>query len=449
MQSTPDSGPQVGEPQVDQRAVFGWGLGSLGLSVILNTLNVLLIAYLTLVVGLEPALAGSLILIAKLYDVVTDLPMGWLTDRTRSALGARRPYLLAAGIVTPVALVLLFGAPVGEPTTYVTAALLLYATGYTLFNVPYLSMPAEMTTNVHLRTRMVAYRSTFIAAGTFFGIAVAPFMVGALGGGQRAYLVLGLIMAFLVGAAFVGCFVMTSAAASVQPNRTFLPVREQLRVILSDRHFLTLMMIKVTHLLAVAVNAGSLVFFFRFALGFDLKMLGLYGAVTTAVWAIAMPLWSKLARRKGKRFGYFIATSGHVVLTFSWLLAQPQEPMALLLLRAAGFGIISGGMLLMGNAMLQDVMDLDYRVTGKRKNGMFAGVYSLVEKITSGIGAQILGLVLSLTGFDRLASTQTDFAVSGTYITVAVIPGALMFLSLAIIYRYRLDESRLQTPTGA
>ena len=69
--------------------MIGWGLGSLGLAVILNTLNVLLMAYLTVVVGLEPALAGSLVLAAKLYDIATDLPMGWLTDRTRSRWGAR------------------------------------------------------------------------------------------------------------------------------------------------------------------------------------------------------------------------------------------------------------------------------------------------------------------------------------------------------------------------
>ena len=426
------------------RVVFGWGLGSLGLSVILNTLNVLLIAYLTLVVGLEPALAGGLILIAKVYDVLTDLPMGWISDRTRSAWGARRPYLLAAGIVTPAAIVMLFSTPAGSGVPYVMTALLLYATGYTLFNVPYLSMPAELTTSVHVRTRMVAYRSTFIAAGTFFGIAVAPYLVGTLGGGPSAYATLGLIMAAAIAAAFVGCCFLTAAAPAVPPGQTFMPVREQLAVILSNRHFMTLMLIKVTHLLAVAVNAGSLVFFFRFALGYELQMLGVYGAVTTGIWALAMPLWSRLTRMKGKRFGYFLATSAYVLLTSSWFLAGPGEPLALLLARAAGFGIVSGGMLLMGNAMLQDVMDLDFRETGKRKNGMFAGMYSLIEKITSGIGAQILGLVLSLTGFDRLASEQTESAVSGTYITVAMIPAALMLLSLAIIYRYRLDESRLE-----
>ncbi|MGI9342656.1 MAG: MFS transporter [Gammaproteobacteria bacterium] len=436
---------------LDYRIVFGWGLGSLGLATILNTLNVLLIAYLTLVVGIEPAVAGSLILIAKLYDVVTDLPMGWVSDRTRSRWGARRPYLLAAGIITPLAIMMLFRAPTTDPIPYVLASLLLYATGYTLFNVPYLSMPAELTANVHVRTRMVAHRSTFIAAGTFFGIAAAPFLVGSFGGGEQGYANLGLVMGGVIAVAFIGCFFLTGGASVADPGRTFAPLREQLAMVVSNPHFIALMAIKVTHLLALAVGAGSLVFFFRFALGYDLKMLGLYGAVTTAVWAMTMPVWSRLARVKGKRFGYFVATTGYALMTFSWLAAGEQEPLEMILLRAVGFGAISGGMLLMGNAMLQDVMDLDYRETGKRKNGMFAGMYSLVEKITSGIGAQILGLVLSLSGFDRLAEVQSESAVEGIYVTVALIPGALMLLSLEVIRRYRLDESRLTVtePGGA
>jgi GPH family glycoside/pentoside/hexuronide:cation symporter len=423
--------------------VFGWGLGSLGLAVILNTLNVLLIAYLTLVVGIEPALAGSLILLAKLYDVLTDLPMGWLTDRTRSRWGSRRPWLFVASLVTPVALILLFAPPVGDPVIYVVASLLLYATGYTLFNVPYLSMPAEMSTDTHLRTRMVAWRSLFIAGGTLFGVAIAPYMIGQLGGGTDAYAVLGKVMAVVVAFAFLACVLLTGPAVVRVPEDHGVPVTQQLATIFGNRHFRTLMLIKVTHLLAMSIGAGASVFFYRYALGYDLRTLGIYGAVTTLVWALAMPIWTRIARTRGKRFGYFIATLAYSVITLSWLFAETDEPMVLLLGRGVLFGLIAGGMLLMGNAMLQDVMHDDYRRTGVRKNGMFAGSYSLVEKVTSGIGAQILGLVLSYSGFVRSAAVQSESAVTGIYIVVAIIPGLLMLSSLAIIRAYRLDESTL------
>lgn len=423
--------------------IFGWGLGSLGLAVILNTLNVLLIAYLTLVVGIEPALAGSLILLAKLYDVVTDLPMGWVTDRTWSRWGARRPYLFVAGLLTPIALILLFRPPIGDPVTYVVAALLLYATGYTLFNVPYLSMPAEMSTDTHLRTKMVAWRSLFIAFGTLFGVAIAPYLIGSLGGGADAYRALGKLMALVVSIAFLACVFLTGQPRKQSERRPAMPIGEQLRTISANGYFRTLLLIKITHLLALSIGAGSSVFFYRFVLGYDLKTLGMYGAVTTIVWALTMPVWTRIARNQGKRFGYFVATVAYSLMTLSWLLAGPDEPMLTLLGRGVLFGLIAGGMLLMGNAMLQDVMDEDFRRTGQRKNGMFAGSYSLIEKVTSGIGAQILGLVLSLTGFERDAAVQPESAVTGMYLVVAVIPGILMLLSLFAIRAYRLDESEL------
>jgi len=429
---------------LNKTVIFGWGLGSLGLAVILNTLNVLLIAYLTVVIGIEPALAGSLVLAAKLYDVVTDLPMGWLTDRTRSRWGQRRPYMFVAGFITPVALLMLFTAPADNQVIYIAGALLLYATGYTLFNVPYLSMPAELSTDTDVRTKMVAWRSLFIAAGTMFGVSVAPYLVGSLGGGDVAYGRLGQLMAIIIAAAFLLCVLLTGRPTSTDPIAGSVPIGRQLSTIAANRHFLMLMLIKITHLLALSVGAGSLFFFFRFALGLDLQTLGIYGAVTTLVWALFMPLWTNVARKRGKRFGYFVATLLYAGVTLSWLLAGPEDSLAVLLTRGAAFGVISGGMLLMGNAMLQDVMDEDYRRTGERKNGMFAGSYSMIEKITSGIGAQILGLVLSLSGFDRALPVQSETSISGMYIVIAVIPASLMLVSLLFIRAYALDEAKLR-----
>ncbi len=423
--------------------VFGWGLGSLGLAVIHNTLNVLLLPYLTVVVGLNPALAGSLVLATKVYDLATDLPMGWITDRTHSPWGARRPYLVAAGILTPLALFMLFAEPSLSPELWVLAALILYATGYTLFNVPYLSMPAELSMDTHIRTRMVAWRSLFIAAGTLFGVAIAPYLVGALGGGSDAYATLGLTMAVVVALAFFGCVWLTAAARVPETARDKSPTIAQLQVLFGNPHFRTLLLIKISHLLALAIGAGSLFFFFRFALGYDLQTLGVYGAATTFAWALSMPVWTRLVRSRGKRWGYFWATLFYSVLTLSWLFAEYGEPLGLVLLRGALFGIASGGMLLMGNAMLQDIMDADYRESGERKNGLFAGSYSLVEKLSGGIGVQVLGLVLAFTGFDRAASEQPESAVMGIYVTAALIPAVLMVLSLFVIRRYSLVESRL------
>lgn len=432
-----------------KKFVWGWGLGSVGLAVVHNTLNVLLMAYLIRVVGIEPALAGTIVLSTKLVDVLTDMPVGWLSDRTHTRMGRRRPYLLAAALITPLAAYGLFSAGPGGSSQAIASLLLLSAVGYTLFNVPYLSMPAEMTNSPDVRTHMVGVRSSAIALGTLFGISLAPIIVGQMGGGTEGYNMLALIMALAIFVAFFGSFASLKDAPDHASSEPPTALWHQLKSIVKGRSYQMLLMIKILHLLGLAVGAGSLLFFFTAALEYDATMLGLYGMVTTITWTLVMPFWTRLANSIGKRKGYMLATALYTVLTISWLLAEPQEPAAQLFGRAFLFGILSGGMLLMGNGMLQDIMDDDFRRHCERRNGVFAASYSLTEKITSGIAAQILGFILAYTGYQRGAETQSPEAISGLYFTVGFVPAVCMGLSLLFIYYYTLHEDDLRQADSA
>ena len=93
--------------------VLGWGVGSLGSSALHNGIAFLALFFLSQVLGLPPALAGTLVLAAKAYDIVTDPLVGWLSDRTRGRHGRRRPWLLAGALVSGLACVLLFNPPAG------------------------------------------------------------------------------------------------------------------------------------------------------------------------------------------------------------------------------------------------------------------------------------------------------------------------------------------------
>ena len=127
----------------------GWGVGALGVALLFNTYSTLLLFYLTNIAGVAAGVAGILLAIAKAYDWATDVPMGILSDRTNSRFGRRRPWLLAGAFVCGGAFVMLFSTPAeaadGFKAAYVLGALILFNTGYTLFNVPHLSMPAEMS----------------------------------------------------------------------------------------------------------------------------------------------------------------------------------------------------------------------------------------------------------------------------------------------------------------
>ncbi len=142
--------------QLQLREQLGWAMGSMGTGVMIGALTGYGLYYMTNYLGIAAGLAGSLIGLSKFYDMISDPVMGQISDRTQSKWGRRRPYLLVGTIACPLTLLLLFHLPVLESgsltITLLFLVLVLYATAFTSFNVPYFAMPAEMTSNYHERT---------------------------------------------------------------------------------------------------------------------------------------------------------------------------------------------------------------------------------------------------------------------------------------------------------
>jgi len=435
------------------RLCLGWGLGTFGISVMFNSVNLLLQRFATDFLGIAAATFGLIYLVSKVYDAVTDPLMGWISDRTRSRLGRRRPYLALGGLLCAISFVALFNAPSGAQTTesalILGLLLILYATGYTVFNVPYLAMPVEMTTDYMERSRLVSFRVYAIGFGSLTGLWAAPSLIAFFGGGRAGHVALAWIYGAVILIASLLCFLMTRGARATTRNvAVSLPRREQLWLIASNKPFLILVSVKFCHLASLAVAQAAYVYFVVYVLGKGYYAVGLLGLANAVGVLIGTPIWYRLAKRlRNKRNLYMAASLLAAVVLSTWWLATAVEPIGVTMFRQFLYGMTIGGSLMFGLAMLPDAIAHDAARSGLRREGLFAGIFSMAEKMAFAVGGAASGLLLGAMGY--VSSTtgtavQPASAILAVYLSISVLPAGLLVVSVLLLTQYRLGEDEVR-----
>ena len=432
---------------------LGWGVGALGVALLFNTYSTILLYYLTRVAGVAVFTAGTLMMIAKAYDLVTDLPMGIISDRTKSRFGRRRPWLLVGAFVCGGAFVLLFSTPAEwtgyKQAAYVLAGLVVFNTGYTLFNVPHVAMPAEMSDNYDERTAIMSFRAVAIMLGTFTVIGIAPRLAEQFGGGNEGYVVVGWMLGSLALLAMITCFFGTSGVRATEHIRPRYGLREQILTAASNVHFLRLALFKLLTLLATGMAQGSVLFFIVDILGHSQGVMLYYAIGGTLIMPLlAAPFFRvPFSRKVGKHRALLFATLGFMVVVLWWLFVQPGEPVWVLFVRALVLAFFGMGKLLLGMSLLPDVQEYDYLSTGLRREGVFAGAYNMVEKAAFMGAPMLIGLILWLLGYqstvDNQAIEQDPSALTGIRISIAIVPAICNLLAGIILLRWNLTREML------
>jgi MFS family permease len=259
----------------------------------------------------QPARAGLLIGLSKFYDALVDPLVGAASDRTRGRWGRRRPYLLWGGLLSAVSFALIFQLDAVDPSLKVAAALvvlLLNASGYALFNVPYLAMPGEMTDDYHERTRLMSFRVAAVAAGQLLAASVGPLLILAFGGGAPGHQRTAWLLAAIIAIASVASFLSTrDAPAKLVPHAAF-GLGAQGRAAFSNQPFMLLLGVKLTYLLGLSIFMAVLPYLFTWVMKVSYQYLSLYFLLQASLMLLSQPLWVAVTRRIGKKRAYVVGS---------------------------------------------------------------------------------------------------------------------------------------------
>ena len=440
--------------QFSWATIFAWSVGTVGPVTVLYLVSSGFLIYMTDVLGVSAALAGMLLFGVRIYDMFVDPLVGFMSDRTQTRMGRRRPWMLVGAIATTLGSIAMFSVPVpGEAASqapliiWTLVALLVYFTGYSMFNVPYMAMPAEMTDSFHDRTRLMSARVLFVSLSSALGAALAPRLIKAWGGGAYSYQLTAVVIGCIGLASMLLCVVATRRARATTATQQQTPLLAQFAIVASNRPFIVLVLVKLMLLLSMSSLTSSLWYMVQHVLHRDLDVASNISLAQTAGMLVGLPPWLWLAKRHLKQHLFMIASLGSAVVLFSWMLVAPGEPSALLILRGFALGAFAGGSLLMGQSMLPDTMEYDYRRSGARREGAFSGVYSLVEKAGFAFGPLVVGLLLSAGGYHAAAPGAavmlTPESIRAVYWGVSIVPAVTTLICVVLLQFYTLTEASL------
>lgn len=431
---------------------LGFGVGTVGVSIMLNTVTTFFPAFMATVLGQSPEIAGYLLMGSKLYDAVADVIIGRMSDRTRSRWGRRRPYLLAGAIVSSASFIMIFAPPTLDDTSlaiYMGAALVLYSTGYSLFNVPYMTMPSEMTSDFNERTRLISWRTLFVSLGQLLALAVTAAVIQRGGGGSAGYATMGLVMGLIIFSAMTAAFLGTAGAARIENRGT--PARlpgGQLRLLWRNRPFMLLLGAKVFQFLSFASIATTGLLFLLNVMHVGYSGQILLSVTTNVAMALTTPLWVRTGRTLGKRPTYLMGVLLFCAAALSWLFATPGIDTFGLVWRAAVAGAGSAALILMSISMLGDTMAYDRALTGLYREGMLSALIAVIEKTAFAAGVAIVGLLLTAANYIPTHGgeivAQPESAVRALYWGYAVIPALMFIANGAFLFFYRLEQSNVR-----
>lgn len=430
---------------------LGFGIANLGDTIITEFVGAFLIFFLTNIAGIRPSLAGTIVFIGVIWDAISDPIIGTMSDRCRLKSGRRRTFLLISIVPIIVFTMLLFTAvdiSDGMKFFYFAVMTIFYWTSYTLFNIPYLSLGSELTTNNDEKTRISSIRQVFGTFGLLFANALPLLLVTAFKNVGMTEIKAWMLAALTLGVvAALSIFITWRSTKGweiyYQPQERKESVVKSLGKVLTYKPYILIIVASFLFYFAFNTCNATVIYNTLVVVGATEADTAIVYTSGTIVGCILSILIGKLAVKYDKKWVFFVfmMIAGISLCAFKFI-GFTSITIQALQFCLAHFGIIS--FLVLSYNLLYDTCEVYEFKCGEMLTGVMISYFSFFIKLGKATALQVVGIILEARGYRAEMARQPDSAKMAVTDMSSWIPGLLMLLCALVIWCYPITREKFQ-----
>jgi GPH family glycoside/pentoside/hexuronide:cation symporter len=385
--------------------------------------------------------------LARALDAITDPVMGWVTDRTRSRWGRRRPWILLGAPLAALAFFLMFTPPENISTinsaAWFAATYTLYYLFHTVYIIPHGALGPELTLDYHERSLLFGYREGFVVMGTMIAAILPPVLISWLSNERDAYSgFAALFGALLVLLYFNLVYQVKERSEFVQ--RESNPLIPGVRRVMRNRVFRLLLAVYLVGSITGAIPGLMIPYYTKYVLQPDdsNQWLAIFLFLYFGAGFLTLPIWIWAARRFEKRPVWLASFLPGFSASIGLMFLGPGDMMAAaIILVWAGCGFSAG--LFLGPSMQADVIDYDELYTGRRREAQYGAMWSIMTKFAVIPSMSIPLAILASVGYEpNVVQTETvQFTIRAIF---GIGPACTAFVAFCIAWFYPIDRRNHQ-----
>lgn len=438
-------------PRLRRRDKWIYGSGDLGFSLTNTILNVYLALFLTDVVGVKPAVAAIAFFVGSSWDYLNDPIVGYISDRTRTRWGRRRPFLLFGALPFAAAFCLVWWRPPIDTALglgiYYAAAYALFDTAATFVYMPFYALTPELTDDYDERTALTSRRMLFSILGTLIAFTLPLAIVdGFQPDHAPRVLLMGGIFGLLSALPLFLVFWGTRERPEFMAREQSPGLRRSFAMAAHNKPFLFGLGLFLFNGVTMSIIQVILLYYVKYVVQRE-SQSDLIMATIFVVAMIALPLWEWVSRTLNKRWAYISGISFLAVVLLVLSSLTPDTSLAWIMVLCVLAGIGVSAMHVMPWAIIPDAIEYGELQSGERQEGMFYSLITLAQKVASSIAVPVALLVLQASGYVANSTSQPATAISGIRIVAGPIPAFTLCVGILFTILFPLGRDNYREIT--